>query len=68
MTLEGVRKSVTTIVLSDRDILLRASNFGNLAAFRAIFMPPLLAHVDIIFLSCGFFFFYLLSLIGVVWL
>jgi len=30
------RKYLTTVVLFDRDFLLRASNFGNLAAFRAI--------------------------------
>jgi len=38
VSLEEVRKSITTIVLRDRDhdFLLRASNFDNLAAFRAI--------------------------------
>jgi len=30
------RKSVTTIVLGDHDFLSRVSNFGDLAAFRAI--------------------------------
>jgi len=37
VSLECCRKSVTTIVLGDRDFPLTASNFGNLTAFTAIF-------------------------------
>jgi len=33
---ERCRKSFTMIFLSDHDILLTGSNFGNLTAFRAI--------------------------------
>jgi len=38
------RKYFTTIVLGDRDFPLTASNFGNLAAFRAILSYIFTAH------------------------
>jgi len=34
--IERGRKYVTTIVLGDPDVILRASNIANLAAFKAI--------------------------------
>jgi len=37
VSVERCRKSFTTIVLGDHDFLLIASNFRNLAAFRAFF-------------------------------
>jgi len=37
VSIEWGRKSVTTVVLDDHDFLLKASHFGDLAAFRAIF-------------------------------
>jgi len=36
VSLEWDSKLVTTIILSDHDFQLRVSNFGDLAAFRAI--------------------------------
>jgi len=43
---ERCRKSFTTIVLGDHDFPLIASNFGNLAAFRAIFSHIFTAHAQ----------------------
>jgi len=41
VSVQRCRKSFTTIVLGDPDFPLPASNFGNLTAFRAIFMVAL---------------------------
>jgi len=41
---ERCRKSFTMIFLSDHDIPLTSSNFGNLTAFRAIFIDIFTAH------------------------
>jgi len=46
VNLARCRKYFTTIVLGDRDFPLTASNFGNLAAFRAIFSYIFTAHVQ----------------------
>ena len=43
---ERYRKSLTIIFLSDHDIPLTGSNFGNLTAFRAIFCHIFTAHVQ----------------------
>jgi len=56
---ERCRKSFTMIFLGDHDIPLSGSNFGNLTAFRAIFMVALCNRADhyifILFLSSSFF-------------
>jgi len=46
VSVEPWRKSFTTIVLSDHDFPLTASNFGNLTAFRAIFSHIFTAHAQ----------------------
>ena len=43
---ERCRKSFTMIFLSDHDTPLTGSNFGNLAAFRAIFSHSFTAHAQ----------------------
>jgi len=43
---ERCRKSFTMIFLGDPDIPLTGSNFGNLAAFRAIFSHIFTAHAQ----------------------
>jgi len=43
---ERCRKSFTIIFFGDHDIALTASNFGNLTAFRAIFMVALCNRAD----------------------
>ena len=44
VSIERGRISVIMIVFGDHDFLLRSSNFGNLAAFRAIFSHIFTAH------------------------
>jgi len=44
VSIEHCRKSFTTIVFSDLDFPLTASNFGNLTAFTAIFSHIFIAH------------------------
>jgi len=46
VSIKRCRKSFTTIVLGDHDFPLTASNFGNLAAFRAIFSHIFTVHVQ----------------------
>ena len=56
---ERCRKSFTMIFLGDHDIPLTGSNFGNLTAFRAIFMVTLCNRADqYIFAVISFFFFF----------
>jgi len=43
---ERCRKPFTMIFLGDHDIPLTGSNFGNLTAFRAIFIHILTAHAQ----------------------
>jgi len=43
---ERCRKSFTMIFLSDHNIKLTGSNFGNLTAFKAIFSHIFTAHVQ----------------------
>ena len=46
VSVQRCRKSFTTIVLGDNDFPLTGSNFGNLMAFRAIFMVALCNRAD----------------------
>jgi len=46
ISVQRCRKSFTTVVLGDHDFPLAASNFGNLTAFRVIFIHIFTAHAQ----------------------